>query len=110
MTPAPKTRGPVAGPKPEGGAQASSRGGQGTVFLQPGGMREGGREGGSVEDQARASTLGSVVAVVMLVSPGKHKWGLKTVAGPAFFCSPEAQEGAGRLLEAAPPSFSLKLS
>lgn len=63
-----------------------------------------------MEDQARASTLRSVVAVVILVSPEKHKRGLKTVAGPAFLCSPEAQEGAGSLLEAAPPRFSLKLS
>ena len=35
--------------------------------------------------QARASTLRSVVAVVILVSPEKHKGALKTVAGPAFF-------------------------
>ena len=72
---------------------------------------EGGREGGGPGRQKTgASTLRFVVTVVKPVSPEKHEGALKTAASPAFFCSREAQEGAGSLLEAAPPLFSLKLS
>lgn len=50
-----------------------------------------------------------VAAVVKLVSPEKREGALKTAAGPAFFCSSEAQGGAGTSLESAPLPFPLKL-
>lgn len=50
--------------------------------------------GGPGRQQAGASTLRFVVAVVKLMSPEKHEGAAKTVAGPALSCSTEAQEGA----------------
>lgn len=117
--PPPQTQGPAGLPRAGRWHPALLTGSGGYCFPSAGscqllgGIREGGREGGRVEDQAgrrRASTLRLVVTVVKPVSPEKHEGALKTAASPAFFCSPEAREGAGSLLETAPPLFSLKLS